>query len=405
MSEKPVRLAYFVSHPIQYQAPLLRRIAADPSIELTVFFASNISLHEHFDAGFNRRIAWDVDLLGGYRHEFLPALGDRSRLSLFQPFNYGIVQRLIRGRFDAIWCHSYVRLPHLTALIAGRLLGKKVFLRDEASVISSNSTGLRRLIKVFFHQTMRLVLNGILTIGTRNREYYASIGFRQDQLFRMPYAVDNDWFVERIADAAKKREAFRAELGLEPGRPIILFASKLQPRKRAQDLIRAFQKIVDDPAAGRPYLLIAGDGELRNELENLAADAPANSIHFLGFRTQAELPPLYDICDVFVLPSNTEPWGLVTNEAMNAGRAIIATTEVGSARDLVRDGENGFIIEPGDIDALANHLLTLCSDRYLCSRMGHKSLEIIENWDFTADITGLHEALRVHFGDRIPKTK
>ena len=192
MSEKPVRLAYFVSHPIQYQAPLLRRIAADPSIELSVFFASDISLREHFDAGFNRRIAWDVDLLGGYQHEFLPAIGDRSRLSLFRPFNYGVVQRLIRGRFDAVWCHSYVRLPHLTALIAGRLLGKKVFLRDEASVISSNSTGLRRLTKVFFHQTMRLVLNGILTIGTRNREYYASIGFRQDQLFRMPYAVDND---------------------------------------------------------------------------------------------------------------------------------------------------------------------------------------------------------------------
>ena len=98
MSKKPVRLAYFVSHPIQYQAPLLRRIAADPSIELTVFFASDVSLREHFDAGFNRRIAWDVDLLGGYRHEFLPAIGDRSRLSLFRPFNYGVVLRLLRGR-------------------------------------------------------------------------------------------------------------------------------------------------------------------------------------------------------------------------------------------------------------------------------------------------------------------
>ena len=136
-------------------------------------------------------------------------------------------------------------------------------------------------------------------------------------------------------------------------------------------------------------------------MQALAADAPANSIHFLGFRSQAELPPLYDICDVFVLPSNTEPWGLVTNEAMNAGRAIIATTEVGSARDLVRDGENGFIIEPGDIDALADRLLTLCRDRDLCDRMGQKSLEIIENWDFNADLAGLHEALRVYFGDRI----
>ena len=401
MSSKPVRLAYFVSHPIQYQAPLLRRIAEDPSIDLTVFFASDISLREHFDPGFNRQITWDVDLLSGYRHEFLPAIGDRSGLSLFRPFNYGVVARLLGGRFDAVWCHSYFRLPHLTALVAGRLLGKKVFLRDEASFISSNSTGVRRFIKTCFHQVLKRVLNGILTIGSMNREYYAAIGFRQDQLFRMPYAVDNEWFAERIAEAATKRETFRAELGLEPGRPVILFASKLQPRKRAQDLIRAFIKIVDDPAAGRPYLLIAGDGELRDELQALAADAPANSVHFLGFRSQAELPPLYDICDVFVLPSNTEPWGLVTNEAMNAGRAIIATTEVGSARDLVRDGENGFIIEPGDIDALADRLLTLCSDRELCDRMGRKSLEIISNWDFNADIEGLREALRVYFGDRI----
>jgi glycosyltransferase involved in cell wall biosynthesis len=405
LSRKPVRLAYFVSHPIQYQAPLLRKISEDPSIDLTVFFASDISVREHFDSGFDRKIAWDIDLLGGYRHEFLPAIGDLSQLSLFRPFSYGVVRRLLRGRFDAVWCHSYARLPHLTALIAGRLLGMKVFLRDEASFVSSNPTGMRRILKVCFHQLLKLVLSGILTIGTRNYEYYETVGFRRDRLFRMPYAVDNDWFAERIADASTKRETFRADLGLEPGRPVILFASKLQPRKRAQDLIRAFRKIVDNPAAGRPYLLIAGDGELRDELQLLAEDAPANSVHFLGFRTQAELPPLYDICDVFVLPSNTEPWGLVTNEAMNAGRAIIATTEVGSARDLVRDGENGFIIEPGDIDALADRLLTLCTDRDLCDRMGKKSLEIIENWDFNADIDGLREALQVYFGDRIADKK
>lgn len=401
MSDKPVRLAYFVTHPIQYQAPLLRQIAADPAIDLTVFFATDFSLRTHFDPGFGREIAWEVDLLGGYRHEFLPVLGDDSRLSLLRPFNYGIARRLIRGRFDAVWCHSCARVPHLTALIVGRLLGMKVFLRDEASFVSSNPTRTRRFIKACFLNAMKPVLSGILTIGAKNREFYAAMGFRQERLFRMPYAVDNKWFAERFAEAASRREAFRAELGLKPGRPIALFAAKLQPRKRAQDLIRAFKTVVDDPAAGNPYLLIAGDGELRDELQALAADAPANSIHFLGFRGQTDLPPLYDLCDVFVLPSNTEPWGLVTNEALNAGRPVIATTEVGSAYDLVREGENGFVIEPGDIDALAGHLLTLFSDRDLRERMGRKSLEIIENWDFGADVDGLREALRFYFGDRI----
>lgn len=405
MSRKPVRLAYFVTHPIQYQAPLLRRIAADPAIDLTVFFATDYSLRTHFDPGFGREIAWDVDLLDGYHHEFLPVIGDDSRLSPLRPFNYGIVWRLLRGRFDAVWCHSYARLPHLTALVAGRLLGMKVFLRDEASDVSSNPTGPRRVLKACFLRFMRLVLSGILTIGTKNREFYDAKGFAPERLFRMPYAVDNDWFAARIAEAAREREAFRAELGLEPDRPVALFAAKLQPRKRAQDLIRAFKKIADDPAAGRPYLLIAGDGELRDDLRALAADAPEGSIHFLGFRGQTELPPLYDICDVFVLPSNTEPWGLVTNEAMNAGRAIIATTEVGSAHDLVRDGKNGYIIEPGDIDALSDRLLTLFSDSDLRSRMGAESLRIIETWNFDADVKGLRDALRFYFDDRVPDTK
>lgn len=380
---------------------MLRQIAADPSIELTVFFASDISLRPYFDPGFGRQIAWDIDLLSGYRHEFLPILGKDPGLSFFRPFNYGVVRRLRRGRFDAIWCHSYARLPHLTALIVGRLMGIKVFLRDEASFISSNPTGLKRFIKVCFLNAMKPVLSGILTIGTKNREYYTALGFRPDRLFRMPYAVDNEWFTDRIAEASQKREDFRAELGLEPGRPIALFAAKLQTRKRAQDLIRAFLQIAEDPAANRPYLLIAGDGELRDEMRALAADAPEGSIHFLGFRGQTELPPLYDLCDMFVLPSNTEPWGLVTNEAMTAGRAIIATTEVGSAHDLVREGENGYIIEPGDIDGLASRLLALFSDPDLCDRMGRKSLEIIANWDFNADVEGLRDALRFYFGERI----
>ena len=400
MSDKPVRLAYFVTHPIQYQAPLLRRIAADPSIELTVFFATGFSLKQHYDPGFGRSIAWDIDLLSGYDHEFLPVLGDDTKLSPLRPFNYGIVARLLRGRFDAVWCHSYARPPHLTALVVGRLLGMKVFLRDEASFVSSRPGPMKRFVKMRFLDCMKAVLSGILCIGTMNREYYRAVGFRPEKLFSMPYAVDNEWFQARIAEAAARREEFRAELGLEPGRPIALFAAKFIPRKRAQDLIRAFKAIADRPEARRPYLLIAGDGEMGDALHALAGDDDA--IRFLGFRGQTELPPLYDICDVFAIPSDTEPWGLVTNEVMNAARPVIATTEVGAARDLVRDGENGFVIEPGDIDTLSDALLKIFSDPEASARMGRRSREIIDGWGFRQDVEGLKAALRHYFGDRIP---
>lgn len=399
---KPVRLAYFVTHPIQYQAPLLRQIAADPAIELKVFFATGYSLRTHFDPGFGRDIAWDIDLLSGYDHEFLPVLGSDTEMTPLKPVNYGLVWRLITGRFDAVWFHSYARVPHLVAMIAARLMGKKVFLRDEANSFSSRPGRSRLFVKRVFLWFLKRLLSGHLTIGTLNKEYYRRVGLPEEKLFRVPYSVDNAWFQEKIAEAATRRDAFRAELELEPGRPCILFAGKFIGRKRPQDLITAFKSIVDDQSAGNPYLLIAGDGEMRDDLEALAADAPEGSIRFLGFRGQTELPPLYDLSDVFVIPSEMEPWGLVTNEAMNAGIPIIATTEVGAAKDLVRDGENGFVLEPGDVPGLAAALLKVLGDKDERERMGRNSLEIINNWGFAEDIEGLKDALRHYFGDRIP---
>jgi hypothetical protein len=109
---RKIRLAYLVTHPIQYQAPLLRRIAEDRDIDLTVFYGSDISTKGYRDAGFDRVIKWDVPLLNGYRYEFLPAVGRTDRLSFWRPFNYGLAKRLKAGRFDVLWVHGYARWFH-----------------------------------------------------------------------------------------------------------------------------------------------------------------------------------------------------------------------------------------------------------------------------------------------------
>ena len=72
--QRRVRLAYLVSHPIQYQVPLLRRIAKEPDIDLTVLFGSDFSVRGYEDKGFGVAVKWDVPLLDGYKYEFLPAL-------------------------------------------------------------------------------------------------------------------------------------------------------------------------------------------------------------------------------------------------------------------------------------------------------------------------------------------
>ena len=95
--QRRVRLAYLVSHPIQYQAPLLRRIAQEPDIDLTVFFGSDFSLRGYQDEGFGVAVKWDVSLLDGYRYEFLPVIRDNGTQTVTSPLNHGIMAGL-RGQ-------------------------------------------------------------------------------------------------------------------------------------------------------------------------------------------------------------------------------------------------------------------------------------------------------------------
>jgi glycosyltransferase involved in cell wall biosynthesis len=384
----PIRLAYLVTHPIQYQAPLLARVAADPDIDLTVFFCSDVSVRPFVDPGFKREIAWDTPLLDGYRHELLPALGGRTRITALRPWSYGLTRRLRRGRFDALWVHGYARLPHLLAMANAKRLGLKVLLRDEPWAASRARGALKGVVKDAFFAGLRPLVDAVLAIGSRNRDYMLSYGFAPERCFLMPYAVDNALFADRAAAAAGTRQQLRRELDLAPDRPVILFAGKLQERKRPHDLLAAYRRLT---GARDPYLVFAGDGELAAPLAAQAAGM--EGVRFAGFRNQSELPRFYDLCDVFVLPSRHEPWGLVVNEAMCAGRAIVASDEVGAAADLVRDGENGFVFPAGNVEALAAALTRVLADAEATRRMGARSREIIERWSFAEDLAGLKAAL------------
>ena len=118
-----------------------------------------------------------------------------------------------------------------------------------------------------------------------------------------------------------------------------------------------------------------------------------DSIRFIGFRNQSELPALYDLCDVFVLPSEHEPWGLVVNEAMNAGKPVIVSDRVGAGPDLVEDGVNGFVYPARDVAALADRLRRLIDSPEHRAAMGARALEKVARYGFAADREGLLAAL------------
>jgi len=391
-----VRLAYLVSHPIQYQAPLLRAIARQPDIDLTVFFGSDFSVRGYQDRGFGVGVRWDVPLLDGYRHEFLPVLRDKARSGVMSPLNYGIVSRL-RGAggeagFDALWVHGYSTVNAIHGMLAAKALGIPVLLRAESWLGDRERGGRTLAAKRLFFKMLKRLVDGVMPIGTLNAEYWDHYLGEDFPQYPMPYAVDNDYFQRRTDEARERRDELLNELKLDLGRPVILFASKLQRRKRCEDLVEAYKRLSPGPGIEPdPYLVIVGDGEERPTLERQAAGF--RGVRFCGFRNQSELPRFFDIATVLVLPSRHEPWGLIVNEAMNAGKAVIVSDDVGCHPDLITEGVEGHVFPAGNVEALANALRTVLATPETAVEMGRRGLERINGWGFGEDIYSLRKAL------------
>lgn len=396
---RPYRVAYVVSHPIQYQAPLLRYLSESPEIDLTTFFLSDMSARRFHDPEFARKVEWDVPLLDGYRSEVLPAWGASEPLAFWRPLSRGLGAVATSDRFDALWIHGYAHQALLRVALLARRCGLPVLLRGESHLASHPRSPLRAALKkLLLHGLFRRV-NAFLTIGSLNRAYYRHYGVGPTRLFDMPYAVDNAFFQARATAARDGRKALRRSLGLSPNRPVVLYAAKLVPRKRAEDLLEAFRVLAQqDGREPEVYLLFAGDGPTRASLEARVRELGWKSVRFLGFRNQSEMPALYDLCDVFVLPSEHEPWGLVVNEVMNAARPVIVSEQVGAAADLVEEGETGHVVPVRRPDELARALRRLLSDDDLRARMGRASLRLISSWNFERDRTGLLGALKQTVG-------
>ena len=172
-----LRLAYLVSHPIQYQAPLLRRIAQQPGIDLTVFFTSDHSLRSFKDPGFGVEFAWDTPLLDGYKSHFLPRFGSAplEDVSAFTPISRGIRRALTQPdgspAFDALWVHGYASLNSLQAIFHANTLGIPVLLRADMWLGDRPRSPLKLAIKSLFMSLLRNGITATLPVGSVNAAY------------------------------------------------------------------------------------------------------------------------------------------------------------------------------------------------------------------------------------------
>jgi glycosyltransferase involved in cell wall biosynthesis len=355
------RLGIVVTHPIQYQVPLFRHLAARSSVEPLVFFLTEHGLSESFDPGFGRAVKYDVPLLGGYEHRMVPNRSPKPAVGTpWGIFNPSLPALIRRSHVDALLVHGYSNISHWLAYATAVGSGIPYLLRGESRPDQGGVHGAKMMVKRRLIQPLVRNAGACLAIGEENREFYSSYGAEPDRIFFAPYSVDTEHFFMAGAVGRAHRTSMLESLGLEPELPLVLFAAKLQSWKRPIDVVLAM-----DQLEHLANLIVIGDGPLRPDMEELASGRPW--MRTLGFVNQGEIGEWYGAADLFALPSDREPWGLAVNEAMAAGATPIVSDAVGCAPDLVTP-EVGWVHATGDIDALARAIAKGCQPGALTER-------------------------------------
>ena len=388
MSKK--RIAFLLTHPIQYISPLLSYLTTSGVLDVFAFYQSNCSVIGYKDKNMGVSIKWDIPLLKDYDYEFLPALGNIEQLTYFRPVSYGLAEKLNAYRPDVLIIHGYNRPFHWSAMRIAYKLGIPVFIRDDSNLICRERSKVNILLKKFFFSFINRYVTGYLAVGKANHDYYLHHGIEEDNIIDVPWAVDNEFFRSRAIAAKNRLPQMQKDLGIKPGAPVILFIGKLLEAKGVIGLLDAFKKVSEKvPEA---YLLLVGDGELRAMINARLSSNP--QIIAAGFRNQMELPMFYALSDVFVLPSNNETWGLVVNEAMAVGKPVIVSDRVGCWPDLIEVGVNGYVFPAGNVSALTSVLLRCLSDRAQLNEMGYASSKRIAVYDYKSNLNGFLKALK-----------
>lgn len=348
------RLAILVSHPTQYYSPWFRWLQQKEGRQLRVFYLWDAGVTPTHDPHFQKTFAWDVDLLSGYEHEFVPNVANPPTTEHYKGLdNPTLTRRLASWKPDCVLVFGYAYRSHVRAIFwAWRTRTPLIFRGDSHFLGRSPSTGMKGRLQRFLYRRF----SAITFVGKANRAYFEALGVGPAKLFFAPHCVDHTLFDPALTAHQQQCDRLRQQLGIAPSTRVILFAGKLTPSKQPRELLNAFI----DLARPKTALVIVGDGEEKAALQARAFTSGYvdKSVFFLPFANQGEMPSRYLLASLFVLPSRGvyETWGLTINEAMMMSVPCLVSDRVGCQQDLVTHGETGWVFSADDRFALREGL-------------------------------------------------
>jgi glycosyltransferase involved in cell wall biosynthesis len=279
--------------------------------------------------------------------------------------------------------------PEGMAAYAYRLhSGNKAIMMDNAWEYTDGRRFATKSVKKMIHRN----IDSAFIPGSSHLSYFMEMGFPKERVIFGIQAIDNDYFREK-AERARMDEFTKRKLHSLPCN-YFLYVGRFLLRKGLETLMKAYSNYRRHIGATPWSLVLVGDGEYLNHIRNLAGNLPET--YFAGPKFGVDLCQYYGLAKILIVPSISDPWGLVVNEGMAAGLPVIVSRGCGSAKTLVQEGENGWTFEPGDDETLTKLMIrasSLSSDAL--KEMGRRSQSIISEWSLDRFVDGVLKAIEI----------
>jgi glycosyltransferase involved in cell wall biosynthesis len=277
---------------------------------------------------------------------------------------------------DVINLTGYYDPAQLMLLVWAKARGIRVIMQNESTEADQQRGGLKEQVKQWIFNRC----DGFFCFGSQAADYLFQFGVSPGQILLRKNAVDNKALLTAYKKALPDRSTEQQRLGLRPNN--FIFVGRLAETKNLPLLLNCFAEARKQSANEQEWgLILLGDGIERERLTEI--------IHTLNLTEQVKLlpgrpwyliPGALALSNVLILPSRSEPWGLVVNEAMACGLPVIVSDRCGCAADLVQDDRNGFVFDPDVPDELTVHLIQFMDGSAPAKQMGEAAQQFITQY-------------------------
>lgn len=284
----------------------------------------------------------------------------------------GILRTIQSYRPDIVNLTGYYDLASLIVLWYCKLTGIKTVLSNESTSGDHTRNFLKELFKSLF---IIKLFDGFFNFGQQSKEYMLALGAKASLMLVNRNCVDNQLLEEIYNENYQQRVSKQSSLNLPKHN--FIFVGRLIEFKNLFKLLNAFKIAQKNEDWG---LIILGDGELKSTLKQYVQDLEIKNVFFFEGVNWQQVPQYLSLSDVLVLPSFSEPWGLVVNEAMACGLPVAVSNKCGCAAELVKESENGFTFNPENVNEIAETLVKFMDKKLDLVKMGEASKKIIQEY-------------------------